>query len=224
MPLATIDTLNSERVCEHMNIDHPACVYGMVTEMYGVNDRISNSVVMIRFAMDRCDFTFCMNGKELHAFRKFEPPLTSIKEARPRMAQIYHKAMTPKLGWIYMDPVALPLVMLNLFLTYLTLVLGVNGMVNVINHSPGMYSMVQAHVGSAESFARMITVFGYVTMGAHALEALFVGLHAKKTFSLSRAAVIEWVIFTQLAGLPILNRFLRFLEVHGNPKVQKKEE
>lgn len=81
MPLATIDTLNSERVCEHMNLDHPACVYGMVTEMYGVNDKIDN-VVMIRFAMDRCDFTFSKNGKEMHAFRAFEPHLTSIKEAR----------------------------------------------------------------------------------------------------------------------------------------------
>jgi hypothetical protein len=37
---------------------------------------------MIRFAMDRCDFTFTLNGKALHTFRKFEPPLETIKDAR----------------------------------------------------------------------------------------------------------------------------------------------
>jgi hypothetical protein len=81
MPLATIDTLNSDRVCEHMNEDHAACVYGMVADMYGINDKIDD-VVMIRFAMDRCDFTFTLNGKALHTFRKFEPPLQTIKDAR----------------------------------------------------------------------------------------------------------------------------------------------
>ena len=81
MPLATIDDLNSERVCHHMNTEHAACVYGMVASIYGVNDKIDN-VQMIRFAMDRCDFTFNLNGKERHTFLPFEPPLQSIKEAR----------------------------------------------------------------------------------------------------------------------------------------------
>lgn len=140
------------------------------------------------------------------------------------MAEIYHKAMTPKLGWIYMDPIALSVVLISTFLAYLTLVLGVDGIVNIVEHSPGVNSVVNATVGSAHSFARMITVFWYVTVLAHGFEALFVGMHAKKTFGLEQMAVVEWVIFTQLAGLPILNRFLRFMEVHGNPSVERKVE
>jgi hypothetical protein len=137
------------------------------------------------------------------------------------MHAIYYKALTPKLSMVFMDPVALLLAIITLFLAYLTLVLGVGGIVNVVEHSPSLYSMVDVYVGSAESFARMLTIFFYVTVSAHALEAVYVGMHAKKTFKLPQNAIIEWVIFTQLAGLPILNRFLKFVEVHDSAMDKK---
>lgn len=135
---------------------------------------------------------------------------------------MYHTAMTPKLSWVYMDPIAAPVLVVALLLCYAHLVLGVEGILDVIYNSPAAYDLIEDYVGSAEQFASFVAPAFYITLVAHGLEALFVAQHASKTFRLHTGAVLEWCVFTLFCGLPILNRFLRYLEIQQS-MIKKKE-
>jgi hypothetical protein len=108
---------------------------------------------------------------------------------------------------------ALPIVVIGLLLGYATLFLGVRGIVKFVHHIPQLNAGVIAAVGSTEAFARMVTIGWYCMIAAHSFEAVFVYLHAKRSLKLKEASIMEWVVFTVLAGLPIVNRFFHYLEV-----------
>jgi Domain of unknown function (DUF4499) len=108
---------------------------------------------------------------------------------------------------------ALPIVVISLLLGYATLFLGVRGIVKLVHHIPQLNVAAIAAVGSTEAFARMLTIGWYFMIAAHSFEAVFVYLHAKRSLRLKEASIMEWVIFTLIAGLPIVNRFFHYLEV-----------
>lgn len=110
-----------------------------------------------------------------------------------------------------------------MLLGYATLVLGVGGIVNFVEHVPQLHLAIITYLGSVESFARMLTFGWYFTILAHGFEALFVGLHAKRSLKLKQEAITKWVVFTVIAGLPILNRFLQYLEAQQVGKKDKRE-
>ncbi len=132
---------------------------------------------------------------------------------RARFDSIYQQVLTPKLTWIYLDPIALTVAIMSIFIGYLTLVLGVHGITSLVQHIPQVHAVVLSSVGSAEGFARILTVGWYFMIFAHGFEAMFVYLNAKRSLRLKESSILEWVVFTVFAGLPIVNRFLSYLEL-----------
>ena len=109
---------------------------------------------------------------------------------------------------------------MSIFVGYLTLVLGVHGITSLIQQIPQMHAVVLSSVGSAEGFARILTVGWYFMILAHGFEALFVYLNAKRSLRLKESSILEWVVFTLFAGLPIVNRFLSYLELQQKGKMK----
>ena len=132
---------------------------------------------------------------------------------RSRFDTIYQQVLTPKFTWIYLDPMALIVAFITFLVGYLTLVMGVSGTANLIHHFPQMDAAVIALVGSAEIFARMVIVGWCFMFFAHLVEAVFVYLNAKRQLKLKESSILEWVMFTIFSGLPVVNRFLKYLEL-----------
>jgi Domain of unknown function (DUF4499) len=119
-----------------------------------------------------------------------------------------------------MDPMALSFSIMFLLIGFATLFLGVSGLTYLIRHIPQLDAAVVTYVGSAHGFARMIAVGWYFLIVAHGFEAVFVYLAAKRSLKLKNSSILEWVIFTLAAGLPIVNRFLGYLEVQKAGKLK----
>jgi hypothetical protein len=132
---------------------------------------------------------------------------------RCRFDAIYQEVLTPKFQWLLMDPMALSFSFMFLLIGFSILFLGVSGLTYLIRHIPQLDAAVVAYVGSAQGFARMIAVGWYFLIAAHSLEATFVYMAAKRSLRLKNSSILEWVLYTLAAGLPIVNRFLGYLEV-----------
>lgn len=217
---AVISEETSKRVCTHMNEDHAVSVLAMAMRSAGeasssstssswkISDatmlKVDESGCLIRCVA--CSGDLCeMNVVEY----KFEPPIASASELRPRLVAVHHRLCSPRVAWLVKKPQALLILVTEAFLAYGTF----GRYERATNYSDVLSGVVSLVFGSASNFSLAVRAAFYFSVVAHGGEALYVAYHCRRTLKLQWKATILWFLMICMVGIPITSEFLPLLNV-----------
>lgn len=217
----------SSRICKHMNEDHGVSVYAMVLSTLEQESSmsISNctlkdvSLTKMAFSYVTCDKSTCSSKETV---MKFDPPLESSSEIRPRLVKLHHDLLSPKFSWLVTKPICTQVVFIVAALGYFTYT-GLEAFLLTVNTAPEfLKSIITAVFGSDENlFSWICYLFKGINV-AHMLEAFYVVYLCKQKLKLKTPATLSWYILVALAGYPMTSKVLDFVKVCNDSKMKKK--
>jgi len=206
----------SKRICEHMNDDHAVSVYAMAKSLgsfgrFKLTDARLKKVTLLGCSIQaiKCKGDLC-EMKPL--FYKFDPPLTSSSQVRPRMVEVHQKVCSARLHWLVTKPDAFLIVCLSGLAGYGTW-MGVPGMVDAITSVKQLNLGVEKVFGSAQIMAEFVPPVFYVTVVAHLLEATWAAYKCRTTLKLKLPATLIWFLTVTFSGYFILSDLIMLLTV-----------
>lgn len=206
-PTTIVSKETSDRVCNHMNLDHASSVYAMAAATLPWKERNGDikhtklqSVSHTGYAMS---FVICQ-GKDRCEMRSvavpFEPPLTSSAELKGRLVAIHHQALAPRIHWLVSDPLTLFMFIVSCGLGIATYWIGIENLPLYIKHVDWLHSIVLNVFGSTVLFAKSVKYSWYFLVIAHSGEALYGAYECQKTLKLKPKAILQWYLLIFCVG------------------------
>ena len=152
----------------------------------------------------------CMMGS---ADVPFEPPLTSVEEALPRLLAESRRAMKAQWSWLVREPVATGILLFTSALGSTILIGGKEWLRDVIDMFPLANKVVSMMFGSVETFFSAVKVSFYFAIVAHALEAVYVAHQLKTRLGLETIIIMEWFFIICCVGYPITKKGMVFIKI-----------
>mmetsp|Transcript_10218 Transcript_10218/g.13335 ORF Transcript_10218/g.13335 Transcript_10218/m.13335 type:complete len:254 (+) Transcript_10218:14-775(+) len=227
----------SDRICKHMNDDHPASVYGMALSTLTWNQErqggeikncqlrsVSSEGYKISYVIcngDMCDM------RDITVL--FETPLKSSSEVRPRLIEIHHEVLLPKFSWLMSNSITFTAVLLFVMLSVGYSVIGevnIPSFVEQLEYLVGLdtSAIIDPIFGSASSFGTVVKWSYYVTVIFHIIEALVAVYWCKKILKLKTKATAQWALIIYIAGWLIGYRLFKFVTLQKNKKKVKEDK
>jgi len=209
-----------------MNADHAATVHAMVQSSCPSKGKVSNAR-MKRVRLDVCELSYVLCDGALCEMRtgevKFAPPLSSAKDARPRLIEEHHKALSPRIGWLFADFFTIFILAICLLLGFATHVVGTKEVVESISNRPLVDSMISSVFGSARTFGRWVEGGWYFAIVAHVAEGIYAAYLCKTKLKTKVWTAFQWFLLTCSVGWPITSRVVELVEVDRKAREGKGE-
>lgn len=134
---------------------------------------------------------------------------------RPRLIAIHHAVLTPKIHWLFTDPLSVFLIAITSLLGYGACGFGGHeGLVEALQGAKRLNETIVSIWGSTEMLASQVFFFWYFAFIVHIMEASYVAYHAIRTMKLKLRSTFLWFYLVSCVGYPVAKRFLEFLKVH----------
>lgn len=224
----TITMETSTRICAHMNDDHAATVHAMV--VFNLSNREAahckvQNAKMASIGMDKYHISYTLCDGDACAMKEitvpFDPPLISSAEARPRLVQDHHKALTPKFTWLVTDPLMRMLFGACILLGVGT-ALGQEELGRRVDDTPWASSIVNAVFGTSASFANFVVGAWYFSLVAHTMEAFYTSYLCKSTLKMKTGTTFKWFLLNVCTGFPIMKKVQELVAVDSAARSKKK--
>mmetsp|Transcript_32504 Transcript_32504/g.78900 ORF Transcript_32504/g.78900 Transcript_32504/m.78900 type:complete len:227 (-) Transcript_32504:161-841(-) len=209
----------SQRMCKHMNEDHAATVYAMAISTLPImqqsnasltvsNARLTSvSLTSVTIKFVTCSGDLCQQKQETIPF---VPPMSSGREARPRLIEIHHQVLFPRLHWFYSDSFCAQVMVLMVALTVAPIVAWNNGTIFGLN------------IIMSDESNWIIYGLSAVCFAAHLVEALYSIYLSQWKLKLGRLSSFCWFVMIFLAGLPITRKLIKLNDIQEEARQKAK--
>jgi len=215
----------SKRICAHMNDDHAATIHAMALS------KLSNRHCKVQHAkltfvtLQEYSISYVMCDGDACAMKSisvpFDPPLNSSSEARGRLIQDHHRALTPSFSWLVSDPLLRTIFGICVLLGVGTL-LGQEELSKIIDGSPFATSIITNVFGTSARFARIVVVSWYFSLVAHTMEACYTAYLCKMVLKMNTTTSAIWFALNVSTGFPIMNKIREFVAIDNAARLNKK--
>lgn len=218
----------AKRICRHMNEDHAVSVYAMAKSVVKLPAGWKLSAATLKkITLRGCGIQAitCSEGmcRSENIVYPFTPRLQSVEEIRKKLIQVHYDACAPRFHWLLTKPVATIIIVTVTFLTYATIVMGLDNLTNSIESMETANQFTTTVFGNAGRFSFLVGASFYFTVVAHLAEAIYVAHHSRKTVKLRYSTTLEWFILVALTGYPITVEFLDLLRIAQTTAAKKKK-
>ena len=221
-----IQPATSDRICRHMNDDHASTCHAIVMESLSAHQSLRCSVKNARMkSIDLtgysltfvlCDGSSC----SMETVRiPFDPPLKCSAEARPRLVAAHHRALSPKVAWLVIDPLMRTIFGVCILLGLGTFI-GREALTALIDDTPWALSLTQAVFGSSSFFARCVIWSWYFSLAAHTIEAIYTAYQCRTKLKLGTLTTMKWFLLNVVTGFPIMRKVTEFVSVDRDAKLK----
>jgi len=215
-----------------MNDDHAVSVFAMVKCSLGKSKshKISNCK-MTSISLEEATFSYVectsTSGTGTCAMKNttfvFHPPLETMKDMRPRLVDLHHDLLTPKLKSLVTEvPCAIIICILLLFgyITYFVDDLEQVILSKNLKLAGSCISMIFGCIQSLEKLIEKTFIFAVV---AHILEACYGAFLSHKVLKLKMKSTLLWFLAISCAGYLMTSKIMEFSNVHLESKKSKKK-
>jgi len=221
-----ITPATSDRICRHMSFDHASTCHAIVLESLSAHQSLRCSIKNARMksidltgyslAFVLCDGSSC----SMESVRiPFDPPLKCSAEARPRLVAAHHRALSPKVAWLVIDPMMRTIFGVCILLGTGTFI-GREGLTALIDDTPWALSIAQAVFGSSSFFAKMVIWSWYFSLTAHTAEAVYTAYLCRTKLKLGTLTTTKWFLLNVVTGFPIMRKVTEFVSVDRDAKLK----
>ncbi|CAJ1941561.1 unnamed protein product [Cylindrotheca closterium] len=212
-----ISAETSKRICNHMNEDHAATVYAMaistlpVMQQSNANLSVSDArMTSISLASATIKFVTCSGDlcQQKQEIIPFAPPLSSAKESRPRLIEMHHQVLFPRLHWFYSDSFCAQVMVLT-GLLIIAPIMAWNGSLG--------------HFVNLDKRESIVYGLSAVYFTAHLAEAFYSIYLSQWKLKLGRLSSFCWFLMIFLAGLPITKKLVKLNEVQEEARQKAKK-
>lgn len=215
-------SVDAERkICYYMNLDHAVILYAIVKStlprkfINNKNVKISNpELVNINLESATINFVACDEKTGTCAKKnvivKFDPPVESQLELRPRLISMQDQMMQPKLSWFFLDARCRMILISMGLLGYAHYFCDLN---QLITNNPDLGRFFIALFGSVNVMALVVKICWYFGVAAHLLEAIYGAYLCKSTLELSTFASFLWFVAISLVGYPMTTKVIEFTSI-----------
>ena len=200
---------SSDRVCKHMNEDHAASCLAFAWTLAGISSASSASLSALNVGgFDlRCSTSLMdpSTGKAIEITTRvpFAPPLKSDADLRPRLVELHHAALAPRLRYLLPPLASLPLLgILVLAYTVLDPTTRVTGLIDAL----GVY-VLRSRTNMAALLIAALLI--------HFVEASAAFYFARR-LKLSLLASLGWFVLTIAGGNVTLSVVQKLDEAQRN--------
>ncbi len=130
----------------------------------------------------------------------------------------HHKALSPKIQWIYMDPI-MALILPTVFIFGLaTHVWGFDDLVSTLNQHSNFAQILKVLFGSVSTFANLVIYSYYFAVIAHLLEAIYTVYLCTSKLKTKTITTFKWFLLVSAVGYPATSKVIEFCSIHTKKK------
>lgn len=211
-----------------MNDDHAATIHAMVLSKLSNRESVHFQVQhakMTLITLQEYSISYVMCDGDACAMKStsvpFNPPLKSSSEARDRLIQDHHRALTPNFSWLVSDPLLRTIFGVCVLLGVGT-ALGQEELSKRIDDSPLATSIVTNVFGTSARFARIVVVSWYFSLVAHTMEACYTAYLCKMVLKMNTTTSVKWFALNVSTGFPIMNKIRELVAIDNATRLSKK--
>lgn len=216
---------SSTRMCAHMNNDHAATVHAIVLSNLSYGEAARSSKVqnakMTSVNLKGYSLSYTLGDAMKDIAISFDPPLNSSDEARPRLVEDHHKALTPKFRWLVTDPLMRMLFGACMLLGVGTS-LGQEELASRVDGTPWANAIVASVFGTTARFAKLVIGAWYFTLVAHTMEAFYTAYMCKMVLKMKAGTIFKWFTLNVCIGFPIMSKIQELVAVDSAARTKKK--
>jgi len=155
-------------------------------------------------------------------FIHHRPFLLNIKlRIRPRIVEKHYESLSPNISWIISDPIARVVFIVFMMLGYTTCFLGIDEFARLLEDNCPLYTL--SLVSSYLPLTKVVIFYGwYITIVAHACEAIYTSYLTKTKLRLKTSDIVRWAILTFTIGLPMTMRVVTLVSIQRDSLAQNK--
>jgi hypothetical protein len=225
MTQGKINDENQKRLAKGLHEKYPGLVYGMAKASSKKNASAGAEITSLKvkkITNEGCEISLvtCRGDLcEMNNFTySFNPPLNSLEELLDahRIKQLHNQVLSPKLRWLFTDPLAFLILTVFVLLGYATLIIGMEGILEFLTKAPRLENEVTSIFQSPRIFGYCVFVGFWITIVAHAVEAGMTVRFCAQTFPrLGVAPTAMWAFLVFCVGFPILSRLQELVLVQN---------
>lgn len=220
-----ISAETSTRVCQHMNDDHYISVYAMARNALKLGDDWKlTDAKMKKVTAEGCHLQAVTCSGDLCEMKPvvypFVPPLTDVKQVKPRLVAIHHEVLSPQWEWLWTKAFALKFTLTTLALAYGALVLGHDGLTQALDQT----NLIKSFYPRTDIIALVLQAAFYIIFVAHMAEAAVVAYTYRSVLKLNWQGVTHWIVMVLFIGYPIMKEGMALKEIHQKKLNEKAEK
>jgi hypothetical protein len=224
-----MEEINAEtgrQLAKDLNANHPLTVYGMATTSNSLPSGTHMTTAKAKSVTNKgCDISFvtCRGDLcEMHnCIYDFRPPLKSAKELPQRLPAIYNQVWAPRISWLVTKPLALKILIVCGLLGYGTEILGMKGMLALLEQQVRPDGFFATVVSSPQMFCYIVMGSWYVAVIMHLGEALWAAYHCVSTLNMNIIATLQWFLLISAVGQPIFSELQSLIKLHEEQSESK---
>jgi len=148
-----------------------------------------------------------------------------VVSLRSRIIEEHSNAFSSQISELLTDPISLAILIFVLILGYATLCMNEDEIVDFVSQTPTVFqTMVDKLFCCRYTFANAVKKFFYFAVGAHVLEALYVGYICQTSLKLSKKVTLMWMFFVSCVGYTMTSKVLHFDAMDKKLKRKKVEK
>jgi hypothetical protein len=211
-----INADTGRQLAKYLNTNHPLTVCGMATKSFSSGAHMTKAKVK-SVTNKGCDISLVTCGGDLRKMHncvyEFRPPLKSAEELPQRLPAIYNQVCAPQISWLVTKPLALGILIICGLLGYGTEILGIEGMLALLEQAPRLEHGVATVFGSPQTFCYMVIGSWYIAVILHLGEALWAAYHCVTTLKMDATATLQWFLVIWAVGYPIFIEFRTLIKI-----------
>ena len=214
------------QLAKDLNANHLLTVAGMATTSKSLSSGAHITTAKVTLVTNKgCEISFvtCRGDlREIHnCLYEFRPPLKSANELTQRLLAIHNQVWAPRISWLMTKPLALQVLIVLGLAGYGTEILGMEGMLALLEQAPRLEHGVATVFGTAQKFCNMVIGSWYVSVIAHLCEALWASYHCVNTLKMDTTATLQWFLVIWAVGYPIFVEFRTLIKLHEEQSKSK---
>jgi len=217
-------TSTESRIITHMNEDHQLSLYAMVQSTLNRKEKLSLtsvknckmtaiSTIEAKISYIACERHSCA---QKHSVIKFDPPMLTLDEYKPRILEMHHKCLEPDFSWLLTEPLCRIILFSVTGLGYAHYNID---MQELVEQNEIIANMVGAR-GQGLAFLVMISWKFAIT--AHVVEALYAAYLCKTLLKMKTMATLSWFVIISMVGYPMTSKILEFARIQKKSNEGKK--
>ena len=213
------------RIITHMNEDHQLSLYAMVQSTLSRKEKLSLASVKnckmtaistteAKLSYIACEIQSCAQKE---AVMKFDPPMATLDECRPRIVEMHHKCLQPDFSWLLTEPLCRMILFSMTGLGY--------AYYNIDMQEVAEQNEIVANLFGArgQGLAYAVNISWMFGITAHVVEALYAAYLCKTLLKMKTMATLSWFVIISMVGYPMTSKILEFARIQKKSNEGKKK-
>ena len=201
--------------------NYPATVYGMAISKSPSNPSYKVTSLRVKsvtkkgldISLVTCKGDFCEMKSAFYEFRPALQSASDLAKGSHRLERIHNQVLSPKLYWLFTDPLAFLILVTCSSLAYGSLVMGIDGMVDSISKAERLESGIASIFGSTRNFSLAVMGSFWFSVIAHGIEACMAIRYCVLSLKLGMVPTIKWAFLVFCVGYPIFSKIQALIAV-----------